>query len=137
MHNIGCVSSSHLMCLTSIGDISWMWHRRVAHINMNHLNKLISKELVKGLPKLKFVKDDLCEACQEGKQSRVSFKAKTMISTSRPVELLHLDFFGLSRTLSIGWNYYALVIMDDYSRFTWALFISLKNNAFTAFCKLA
>ena len=44
-----------------------MWHRRVAHINMEHLNKLISKDLVIGLPKLRFEKDRLCDACQKGK----------------------------------------------------------------------
>jgi len=60
-----------------------------------------------------------------------------MISTSRSLELLHLDLFGLSRTMSIGGNYYALVIMDNYSRFTWTLFLPLKNNAFKAFQKLA
>ena len=56
MLNIDCVSSSHLTCLTSNDDVSWLWNRWVAHIHMNNLNKLISKELVKGLPKLKFVK---------------------------------------------------------------------------------
>jgi len=94
----------------------------VAHIHMNHLNKLISKELVKGVPKIKFMKDGLCDACQKGKQSRVSFKSKNMISTSRPLELLHLELFGPSRTMSIGGNYYALVIVNDYSRFTWTIF---------------
>ena len=60
-----------------------------------------------------------------------------MISTSRPLELLHLDLFGPSRTMSMGGNYYALVNVDDYSRFTWTLFLSLKNNAFKVFHKLA
>jgi len=83
------------------------------------------------------VKDVFCDECQKGKQSRVSFKAKNMISTSRPLELLHLDLFGPSRTISIGGNYYALVIVDDYSRFTWTLFLPLKNNGFKAFHKLA
>ena len=55
-----------------------------------------------------------------------------MISTSRPLELLHLDLVGPSRTMSIGRNYYALVIMEDYCRFTWSLFLPFKT-----FCKLA
>ena len=79
MLNIDCVSSSHLTCLTSNDDVSWLWNRWVAHIHMNNLNKLISKELVKGLPKLKFMKDGLCDPCQKGKQYRVSFKSKNMI----------------------------------------------------------
>ena len=104
---------------------------------MNHLNKLILKESFEGLPKLKFMKDGLCDSCKKGKQSRVSFKAKNMISTFTLLELLHLDLFGTSRTMSIGENYYTLVIVNNYSRFTWTLFLSLKNNAFKAFCKLA
>ena len=60
-----------------------------------------------------------------------------MISTFRPLELLHLDLFGPSRTMSMGGNYYALVSVDDYSRFTWTLILSLKNNAFKVFHKLA
>ena len=51
-------------CLLSKQDESWLWHRRIAHIHMNHLNKLISKDLVIGLPKLKFERDHICEACQ-------------------------------------------------------------------------
>jgi len=89
-------------------------------IKHGKINVLISKflrgnKLVKGLPKFKFGKDDLCDACQKGKQSRISFKSKNMISTSRLLELLDLDLFGPFRTMSIGGNYYALVIVDSYS----------------------
>ena len=62
--------------LLSKDDESWLWHRRIAHIHMHHLNKLISKDLVIGLPKLKFEKDHLCETCQKGKQIKHSFKLK-------------------------------------------------------------
>ena len=51
------------------------------------------------------------------KQTKVSFKLKKFISTERPLELLHMDLFGPSRTTSLGGNYYALVIVDDFSRF--------------------
>ena len=61
-------------CFLSKDDDPWLWHRRIAHINMEHLNKIISKDFVIGLPKLKFKKDRLCDACQKGKQVRVSFK---------------------------------------------------------------
>ena len=48
-----------------------------------------------------------------------------------------MDLFGPSRTMSFGGNYYALVIVDDYSRFTWTLFLTHKSDAFHAFKKLA
>ena len=90
-----------------------------------------------GLPKLKFEKDHICEACQKGKQVKNSFKLKNVVSSSRPFELLHMDLFGPSRTMSLGGNYYALVIVDDFSRYTWTLFLESKSDAFSTFKKLA
>jgi len=75
-------TSNHAQCFLSKDDDSWLWYRRIAHINMEHLNKLISKDLVIGLPKLKFEKDRLCDACQKGKQVKVSFKSKNIVSTT-------------------------------------------------------
>ena len=66
-----------------------------------------------------------------------SFKLKNVVSSSRPLELLHMDLFGPSRTMSLGGNYYALVIVDDFSRYTWTLFLESKSDAFSAFKKLA
>ena len=65
--------------LLSKHDESWLWHRRIAHIRMNHLNKLILKDIVIRLPKLKFEKDLICEACQKGKQVKNSFKLKIVV----------------------------------------------------------
>jgi len=104
---------------------------------MNHLNKLISNYLVIGLPKLKFEKEHVFEACQKGKQTRKSFKLENFVSTSKPLELLHMDLFGPSRTMSLGGNLYALVVVDDFSRFTWTIFLHSKKEVYTEFKKLA
>ena len=61
---------------------------------------------------------NVCDACQMGKQTKSSFKSK--ISTSRPLQLLHMDLFDPSRIASYGGNYYAFVIVDDFSRFWWS-----------------
>jgi len=53
----------------------------------------------------------VCEACQKGKPTKVSFKPKNVVSTERPLEMLHMDLFGPSRTMSLG----GLVIVDDFS----------------------
>jgi len=127
--SVGCLLSKH--------DESWLWHRRIAHIHKNHLNKLISKDLVIGLLKLKFENDHICEACQKGKQIKNSFKLKNVVSSSKPLELFHMDLFSPSRPMSLGGNYYALVIVDDFSRYTWTLFLESKSDAFSAFKKLA
>ena len=118
-------------------DDSWLWHCRVAHINIHHLNHLVKKDLVIGLPKLNLEKNKLCEACQKGKQVKNCFQSKNVVSTSKPLELLHIDLFGPSKTMGFGGNYYVLVIIDDYSRFTWTLFLKTKSEAFDAFHKIS
>jgi len=130
-------SSSNITCLVAKEENPWLWHKRAAHIHMKQLNKLISKDLVIRLPKIKFEKDKIGTACQKGKQVRSSFHSKNILSTSKPLELLHMDLFGPSRIKSYGGNYYALVIVDDYSRFTWTFFLTLKSEAFKAFKKFA
>ncbi|WJX13359.1 hypothetical protein P8452_03755 [Trifolium repens] len=130
-----CLSGAK--CLITKNDESWLWHRRMAHLNFDLLNKIASKDLVIGLPKIRFSKDHLCDACQMGKQTRASFKTKKFISTTKPLELIHMDLFGPSRTKSLGGNYYGLVIVDDYSRFCWTLFLSSKSDTLSAFKQFA
>ena len=123
-------------CFVSISNESWLWHRRLGHANMDLLNKLSTKQLVKGLPSVTFQKDKICNACQFGKQIKSSFKSKKIISTSRPLELLYLDLFSPMRTASLGGKFYAFVIVDDFSRFTWTLFLTHKNEALQTFSNL-
>ena len=81
---------------------------------MHTIAKLISKSLVRGLPHFKVDLDYVCDACQLGKQTRESFKLKNVISTTRPLELLHMDLFGPTRITSLGGMKYGLVIVDDF-----------------------
>ena len=66
-----------------------------------------------------------------------SFKSKDCISTSRPLQLLHMDLFGPSRTQSFVVKSYAFVIVDDYSRYTLTIFLASKNKTFIEFLKFA
>jgi hypothetical protein len=129
------MTSKESICLAAINENSWLWHRRLGHVNKELLSKLSKLDLVKGLPVTKFVKDKICDACQLGKQTKSSFKKKKVISTSRPLELLHMDLFGPIRTASLSGKLYAFVIVDDYSRYTWVLFLTHKNEAHKAFVK--
>ena len=79
----------------------------------------------------------MCDACQKGKQVKNSFHSKNIVSILKPLELLHMDLFGPSRIKSFGGNYYALVIVDDFSRYTWTLFLTIKSEAFKEFKKFA
>ena len=118
-----------------INETSWLWHRRLAHISMHILSKIIKKDLVFGLSKISFDKNKICDACQLGKQTRVSFKSKNIVSTSKPLELLHMDLFGLIRTTSLRRKRYDFVIIDDFLHFIWVLFLISKDEAFSAFFK--
>jgi len=72
-----------------------------------------------------------------GKQTKSSFKPINVVSTTRPLELLHMDLFGPSITMSLGGNYYGFVIVDDYSRFTWTFFIATKDETYHVFKNFA
>ena len=97
------------------------------------MNDLYKNEIVIGLRQLKFNKDKSCDACQKEKQSKSSFKLKNVVSTSRPLELIHMDLFGPTRVVSLSGMHYAYVLVDDYSRYTWVCFLAHKNDAFKAF----
>jgi len=73
----------------------------------------------------------------KGKQTKSFFKPINVVSKTRPLVLLHVNLFGPSRTKSLGGNYYGLVIVDDYSRFTWTLFISSKDETYHVFKNFA
>ncbi|GJZ44908.1 ribonuclease H-like domain-containing protein [Tanacetum coccineum] len=120
------------ICLATIDENSTLWHRRLGHTNMRLIQSLASKELVRNLPKLKF-DQHFCDACKIGKQAHVSHKAKNIVSTTRCLELLHMDLFGPSAVRSYGGNRYTLVIVDDYSRYTWTRFLKDKTEAFDQF----
>ena len=92
--------------------------------------------MVKEILSLNFEYDYVCNACQLGKLTRSSFKAKSLVPTSRPLELLHMDLFGSTRTTSLEGKKYGLVIVDDYSRYSWILFLAYKDETFPAFTKI-
>ena len=98
--------------------MGWLWHRRLGHVGMKQLNRLVKHDLVKGLKDVVFEKDKLCSSCQAGKQVRNTHPKKSMMSTSKAFELLHIDLFGLTQYTSIGGSKYGFVIVDDYTRYT-------------------
>jgi hypothetical protein len=115
-------------CLFSKASMSWLWHRRLGHVGMKQLNRLVKYDLVLALKDVKFEKDKLCSACQAGKMVANPHPNKSIMSTTRPLELLHMDLFGPTTYRSIGGNTYCLVIVDDYSRYTWVFFLHDKSH---------
>nr|GEV87044.1 retrovirus-related Pol polyprotein from transposon TNT 1-94 [Tanacetum cinerariifolium] len=107
---------------------AWLWHRRLSHLNFDYINLLSKKDIMIGLPKLKYVKDQLCSSCKLSKAKRSSFKSKTVPSSKRRLNLLHMDLCGPMRVASINGKKYILVIVHDYSRYTWTLFLRSKDE---------
>ncbi|GKA94518.1 integrase, catalytic region, zinc finger, CCHC-type containing protein, partial [Tanacetum coccineum] len=95
---------------------SWLWHRRLSHLNFDYITTLAKQGLVRGLPKLKYQKDHLCSACALGKSKKHSHKPKAEDSIQEKLYLLHMDLCRPMRIQSINGRKYILVIVDDYSR---------------------
>nr|GFA71708.1 hypothetical protein [Tanacetum cinerariifolium] len=114
-----------------------LWHRRLSHINFDYINLLSKKDVVIGLPNVKYVKDQLCSSCELSKAKRSSFKSKAIPSSKGRLNLLHMDLCGPMRVARINGKKYILVIVDDYSRYTWTLFLSTEflNKTLNAFFK--
>nr|GEV37567.1 retrovirus-related Pol polyprotein from transposon TNT 1-94 [Tanacetum cinerariifolium] len=89
--------------LATIDENSTLWHMRLGHANMHLIQLLASKELLRNLPKLKF-DQHFYDACKTRKQAHASYKAKNIVSTTRCLELLHMDLFGPSAIRSYGGN---------------------------------
>ncbi|GKA87669.1 retrovirus-related pol polyprotein from transposon TNT 1-94, partial [Tanacetum coccineum] len=107
---------------------AWLWHRRLSHLNFDYINLISKKDVVIGLLKLKYVKDQLCSSCEVSKAKRSSFKTKTVPSSKGRLNLLHMDLCGPMRVASINRKKYILVIVDGYSRYTWTLFLRSKDE---------
>ncbi|GJV65832.1 integrase, catalytic region, zinc finger, CCHC-type containing protein [Tanacetum coccineum] len=122
--------ASSPVCLMSKASStkSWLWHHRLSHLNFGTINDLTKHDLVDGLSKFKYEKDHLCSACERGKSKKASHTPKLVPSSHSKLELLHMDLCGLMRVASINGKKYILVIVDDYSRFTWLYFHHSKDE---------
>ncbi|GJY18573.1 retrovirus-related pol polyprotein from transposon TNT 1-94 [Tanacetum coccineum] len=129
--SLGDMMASSPICLLSKASKtkSWLWHCRLSYLNFGAINHLARHGLVRGLPKLKFEKDHLCSACAMGKSKKKPHKPKSEDTNHEKLYLLHMDLCGLMRVASVNGKKYILVIVDDYSRFTWVKCLRSKDEA--------
>nr|GEY50289.1 putative ribonuclease H-like domain-containing protein [Tanacetum cinerariifolium] len=122
--------SPNPICLMAKATSSqaWLWHRCLSHLNFHTINLLSKNDIVIGLPKLKSFKDHLYSSCELGKAKRKSFLKKTTPSSKRRLQLQHMDLCGPMRVESINEKKYVLVIVDDYSGYTWTHFLRSKDK---------
>jgi hypothetical protein len=96
-NNVYVLKENREECHLSKHDESWLWHRRLGHLNFDNLIKLKNLEAVKYLPKISKPQDSVCKPCQVGKKNRTQFKSKSFTSTEKPLQLVHMDLCGPSR----------------------------------------
>ena len=77
---------------------------------------------------MEFTQEEPCEACQKGTSKKASHKGTDTSSITEPHQLLHIDLFGPVNVMSMSKKQYALVIVDDYSKYTWVLFLHSKDE---------
>ncbi|WVZ51648.1 hypothetical protein U9M48_002770, partial [Paspalum notatum var. saurae] len=108
----------------------WKWHRRLGHLSFDLLVRLSSMGLIRGLPKLRAEKDLVCHTCRHGQMVAASHIPVSQVLTSYPGELLHMDTVGPARVASVSGKWYVLVVVDDFSQFSWVFFMEFKDEAF-------
>jgi hypothetical protein len=122
-------TTTSAMCLFGKADVGWLWHRRLAYVNMRTLRSIQKGGHILGLKEsVYFAKDHVCRACVQGKMHDSSHSSKNIISSKRILELLHVDLLGPPSHESLGRKKYCLVIIDDYSRYTWVYFFWAKSD---------
>ncbi|GJX55367.1 retrovirus-related pol polyprotein from transposon TNT 1-94 [Tanacetum coccineum] len=127
-------NSKQQICLAFVVDNSMLWHRRLGHANMRLVQNLAFKELVRNLPKLSFERH-FCDAYGLGSQGNANTRTRKEVSTTRVLELLHLDLVGPSPIQSYRGNLYTLIIVDDHSNYTWVVLVESKKDVLESVCE--
>nr|GFA84062.1 integrase, catalytic region, zinc finger, CCHC-type, peptidase aspartic, catalytic [Tanacetum cinerariifolium] len=125
------VASNSSTCLLAkaFSSQSWLWHQHLSYLNFSTINNLVKNNPVQGLPKMKFEKDHLSSTCEQGKIHWKHHKSKMAFASNKPLYLLHMDLCGPVRIESINGKRYVLVVVNDYSRYTWVFFLHSKDEA--------
>ncbi|GJY26287.1 retrovirus-related pol polyprotein from transposon TNT 1-94 [Tanacetum coccineum] len=115
--SLGDMMASSPICLLSKASKtkSWLWHRRLSHLNFGAINHLARHGLVRGLPKLKFEKDHLCSACAMGKSKKKPHKPKSK-DTSKQNSTCTWTFFVDHTVASVTWKKFIISLLNDYSQ---------------------
>ena len=101
----------------------------MGHASYKHLSIISKHKSVLGIPKLSRMSNVVCGPCQLGKQTKAKHPCTQTLATSRPLEFLHLDLMGPTRTESLGGKRYIIVVVDDFTRYTWVILLRSKSDA--------
>ena len=111
-------------------------HRLFGHLNYDSLRSLTRKNMVIGL---KLSMEDLrvipptCPACAMGKMTRASFPLSESSRVSEFLSLVHSDLWGPAPVQTASGSHYMMMLLDDFSCWTWVFFLRRKSDTFSAF----
>ena len=121
-----------MTCLMTKIDDSWLWHKRLCHINFDNIVKVSTTFAVRDLPKIMKPTNMICKECVMAKQKRSSFPSKKFTSTEK-LEIIHTDLSGPTRTRGFHGERYFMIFVDDFTRMMWVAFLKEKSEAFDNF----
>ena len=110
-------------CVSAKENEVKLWHQKLGHLHLKGMKRIIFEEAVTGIPKLKIEEGRVYGEFHIGKQTKISHQKIQHLTTSKVLELLHMDLMGPMQVESLGGKKYAYVVVDDFSRYTWISFI--------------
>ncbi|GAB6033792.1 hypothetical protein CHUAL_013970 [Chamberlinius hualienensis] len=113
----------------------WIWHRRLCHPSFQTLKQMVENGTVHGLPRKMLFDAKDCEDCRRNKMTRSSHPPMQVVSTRRPLELIHMDIWGPNPVESRDGHRYFISFIDDYTRHVHAVPLKQKSEAVEAFEK--
>ena len=125
----GLVPDVDIVCNSICLPNEDIWHQRIRHASYKYLSIVSKHESVLGIPKLSRVSNVMCGSCQLGKQSKAKHSGTQTFATSKPFELLHLDLMGPTGIESFGGMRYIMVMVHDFTRYTWVILLRSKSDA--------
>ena len=115
-----------------IADVD-IWHKRIGHVNPQRLKSMQTQGIVIGLPNFKIADmQKVCEACQFGNHSRHAFAKERSVSEN-PLEVIHSDVWGPTKSSSIAHSNYYVTFIDDHSKKVWMYCMKAKSEVFEHF----
>ncbi|GJU02534.1 zinc finger, CCHC-type containing protein [Tanacetum coccineum] len=118
--------------LANLKEDTWLWHARLGHLNFESLKSIGQRDLVHGIPAIKHT-TQICDVCLIGKHSRAPFPKKAKARSTSPLDLVYGDLCGPITPPTPSGKKYIFLLVDDYSRYMWAYFLSTKDQAFDTF----
>jgi hypothetical protein len=134
-NNVYFLKEDKEKCHLSKFNESWLWHKRLGHLNFDDIVKLNNEGVVKDLPRISKPNNSICESCQMGKLTCAQFKSKSFTSSEKPLQIVHMDLCGPSRKEGTGEECYFMLVIDDFPRLTWVAFLREKSDVFEKFKK--